>query len=154
MSNHDKTGESQNTNYPPDALECEVEVTALIEHVWDVVSTPGWWIVDCVQQEVQRIKQDPSEFVILNDAFRVDRLHAKEPEEVSFRWSWIRDEERPVTTVNFYLTSTQGGTRLRVRESGLSTGGPKQVLARHYLENKDGWQEQLELAKQSVESRE
>jgi hypothetical protein len=128
-----------------DTIEQEVTIEAPVEAVWHLVSVPGWWIVDCAEDDMQRIREADEPSVVLHNAFKIDTLNMTVPYTASFRWTWTQDDDRPTTIVSFHLDETPSGTRVRVKESGLSVGGPAQLLATHYVENLAGWQEQLTL---------
>lgn len=134
-----------------DVIDAHIDVTASLEQVWDVVSVPGWWIVDCAEDEMRRLRQERGASVRVSDAFQVEGTGSDEPHQVSFRWIWTQDPDRPVTTVTFRLEPATSGTVLHVQESGLSVGGPDELLATHYTENREGWDEQLRLAKRTAE---
>lgn len=127
-----------------DTIDKEVTIQAPVEAVWHLVSVPGWWLVDCAEDDMQQLREADGPSVVL-PSFRIDTLDRIEPHAASFRWTWTQDHDRPATKVSFQLDEVPGGTRVRVTESGLSVGGPAQLLATHYSENDEGWQEQLEL---------
>lgn len=142
---NDSAQDSSTLDELNDVIEQEIVIEAPVDTVWHLVSVPGWWIVDCAEDEMRRIREANEPSVVLQNAFKIDTLDMSEPYTVSFRWTWTKDADRPVTTVNFRLDEVRDGTRVRVKESGLSVGGPAQLLASHYSENVEGWLEQLHL---------
>jgi uncharacterized protein YndB with AHSA1/START domain len=136
-----------------DTIEQEVTIEAPVEAVWHLVSVPGWWIVDCAEDDMRRIREADGPSVVLQDAFKIDTIDLTSPRTASFRWTWTQDDDRPTTIVSFDLDETSNGTRVRVKESGLSVGGPAQLLATHYSENRDGWQEQLTLLRNHAQAK-
>lgn len=133
-----------------DSIEQEVVINASVDSVWHLVSVPGWWLVDCAEDDMRRLRESDGPSVLLS-GFKVETLESTEPRAASFRWTWTEDRERPTTEVDFHLDETSGGTRVRVIETGLSVGGSAQLLATHYAENLEGWHEQLHLLRRHAE---
>ncbi|NHA69042.1 SRPBCC family protein [Phycicoccus flavus] len=136
-----------------DVIEATSVVSAPVDRIWEVVSLPGWWIVDCDESALDRLRTDTPGGVYEDDAFRIETLHTDEPHEAAFSWSWTQDPNRPVTRVVVRVEEGVDAATVRVTETGLSTGGPVELLAAHYEENAEGWPQQLALARSAAEAR-
>jgi uncharacterized protein YndB with AHSA1/START domain len=140
------------TDEVADRIEREILINAPVERVWKLVSEPGWWIGDGDRsnQTVTRradvvIVEDPryGRFAVLPvsaDAFRY----------VAFRGTVDTGEvptEDTSTLVEFFLTEQDGGTLLRVVESGFTLAVPVDQRAEAVEGNIKGWEVQLDHAK-------
>jgi uncharacterized protein YndB with AHSA1/START domain len=140
-----------------DRIEREIVIAAPINRVWGLVSVPGWWIGngDRSQQGTSR----DGEFVVVEDPtygrFPILPVAAEPPRYAAFRGTFEPDKlpvEGASTLVEFFLTSTDDGTLLRVVESGFdSLDITEEKRASSIDGNTKGWEFQLGVAKRDSE---
>jgi uncharacterized protein YndB with AHSA1/START domain len=139
-----------------DRIEREILINAPVERVWRLVSEPGWWIGDGDRsnQTVSR----KGDVVIVADPrygrFAVLPVSADASRYVAFRGTVDTGEvptEDTSTLVEFFLTEQDGGTLLRVVESGFTLAVPVDQRAEAVEGNIKGWETQLDHAKQVTE---
>src|SRR6266571_2861451 len=119
----------------PDKIEREIQIDAPLGRVWGLVAEPGWWIGD-----------DPryGQFPI-----RVESVEP--PHHASFRWASAFPGEDPgagkSTLIDFWLSERDGGTLLRVVESGFARLADPGARGG----NAEGWEQQLVILKRRAE---
>jgi uncharacterized protein YndB with AHSA1/START domain len=134
-----------------DSIVRETVVAAPVDRVWEVLTRaeylPRWFGAEKAEIDLR-----PGGSLVMTWAehgvgrCRVERV--EEPSLFSFHWSVETDTE-PVpgeqTLVEFTLTPDDGGTRLRVVESGFTTlDRPAEKQEWHRERNVDGWRQVLE----------
>ncbi|MCO7175354.1 SRPBCC domain-containing protein [Sporolactobacillus kofuensis] len=137
-------------------LEQEIFINASLQEVWQLVSTPAWWVgdqgPDHVTVDGRRLVADCTygRFPVL-----IEDIEA--PTTLVCRWASAHPGEEPIegnsTLIAFHLRSENDGTRLSVREKGfahLDVTEGQQV--RSFKENIKGWEWQLNVIKQKAES--
>jgi uncharacterized protein YndB with AHSA1/START domain len=140
-----------------DTIEQEIDIAAPIDRVWALVSQPGWFVNDGAITDHEVEERDGRVVVIdpTHGAFPFERIESREPEYVATRWLPREGDEgtRVTTVVEFWLTETPSGVRLKVRESGF-TGGALSDSARaeHFEDNTGGWAKELEAARTHLEA--
>ncbi|AYY13906.1 serine/threonine-protein kinase BRI1-like 1 [Actinobacteria bacterium YIM 96077] len=146
-----------------DRIEQQVVIDAPVARVWKLVTEPGWWIGDGNDRTGQRRYRDGDLDVVEDPRFGrfPVRTETTEPQHyVSYRWAstFPGEDLRPdnSTLVEFWLSEHDGGTLLRVVESGFaSLAVPDEARERSVNGNIEGWVEQLtaiqKRAEQSVE---
>jgi uncharacterized protein YndB with AHSA1/START domain len=133
-------------------IERELHVGAPPEVVFDVISSPEhireWWQVD--EADLAAAAGATGELV-WGDRFspdvhiaRLTVVEAEPPRRFSFRWVYDDDVDVPATgnslLVTFELTPADGGTTVRLTESGFrERGWEAAVLQKHYDEHQHGW---------------
>ena len=133
-----------------DRIEREIHVDAPIERVFALVSEPGWWIEDGSERTVTR--EGDLTLVGLpahGMTFPVLPLTQDPPRYASFRSAYPGME--PVvgtsTLVEFTLTEQDGGTLLRVVESGYDA----LTVPCDTAGSIEGWEQELRAAKRRAE---
>lgn len=138
-----------------DTIERETTIAAPIERVWDVLTTAehiGSWFCDAGAEVDLR----PGGAIVLRwteHGTGVCRLERVEPPH-ALAWRWAANdapdrEGEPVpghsTLVEFTLAEVDGGTRLRVVESGFDAlaGRSDEQRAALHEGNVEGWEIQL-----------
>jgi uncharacterized protein YndB with AHSA1/START domain len=142
----------------PDKIEQEIDIAAPMDRVWRLVSEPGWWIGDG-DRSGQTVHRE-GEFEIVADprfgSYPV-RVETVQPSTyVSYRWASGFPGENPregnSTLVEFWLTERDGGTLLRVVESGFaSLEIPDAKRAQAVNGNVKGWHQQLGILRRDAE---
>lgn len=141
------------TESVPDQIRCSTTVASAPESVWELVASPGWWLVDVDPAQLLPSVAAAGSSHRFDNAFEVEVVDVKPYEFVAYDWAWVDGSERPRTRVDVSLVPEQSGTRVTVVESGLSHGESRELLAEHYRENEEGWREQLGLLKNAAEGR-
>ncbi|GAB3508866.1 SRPBCC domain-containing protein [Amycolatopsis cihanbeyliensis] len=139
----------------PDRIEREILIDAPVERVWSLVTEPGWWISDAGDRAGRRRWRE-GDLEVVEDPrygrFPV-RLERTEPRQyVAYRWSSAFPGENPgegnSTLIEFWLSERDGGTVLRVAESGFAAlETTDEVRERAFGDNTGGWAEQLDVLK-------
>jgi uncharacterized protein YndB with AHSA1/START domain len=134
-----------------DRIEREITVDAPIGRVWLLVSEPGWWIGDG-DRSSQTVTRD-GDLAIVDDPkygrYPVLTVASDPPRYVAFRSTEDGEDPHvdPSSLVEFFLTERDGGTVLRVVESGFAHLDGFDVAG-----NTEGWLIQLGFARRDVES--
>ncbi|WP_225732140.1 MULTISPECIES: SRPBCC domain-containing protein [unclassified Nocardia] len=141
-----------------DKIEHEVDIDASVARVWELVTDPGWWVGDGDRSGQNRWRE--GDFEIIEDPkygrFPV-RVEAMEPPHyISYRWASSFPGALPgegnSTLVEFRLAERDGGTRLRVTESGFAAlNMSDEDRTKAFDGNVDGWKMQLGVLKASAE---
>lgn len=129
-----------------DRIEREIQVDAPIEHVFALVSEPGWWIEDGPERAVTREGEVTWVDLPQHGRFPVVGVSADPPRRVAFRGAAPGQEPGEGSLVEFHLSERDGGTLLRVVESGFPAGFDVEG-------NEKGWEQELGVAKRRVEGR-
>ncbi|AXI10400.1 polyketide cyclase [Oceanobacillus zhaokaii] len=139
-----------------DRIEREIIIDASIQTVWELVSQPAWWVgdkpgPDSVDLDGKRVvaKTRFGKFPVLIK--QMDR-----PNYLACRWASSFPGEEPQegnsTLVEFTLIEKDGGTLLRVVESGFSSiAVPEKEQHKFFNENVKGWEQQLEVLRKRAE---
>jgi uncharacterized protein YndB with AHSA1/START domain len=134
-----------------DTIEREMTFEAPIERVWQAITDPRevseWFGVEA------KIDLKPGGGIVFgwSEGRFLGRVEeVAPPRRFAYRWCLAKDIEvdlGPTTLVTFTLEPTNGGTRLRLVESGFASL-PEDIRDKHLIENTEGWAEELgELAK-------
>lgn len=133
-----------------DRIEREIHVDAPIERVFALVSEPGWWIEDGPERTVTREGElTLVELPTHGMTFPVLPLAQDPPRYASFRSAFPGTEpvEGTSTLVEFTLTEQDGGTLLRVVESGYDA----LTVPCDTAGSIEGWEQELRAAKQRAQ---
>lgn len=141
-----------------DRIECDTLIEASLERVWSLVVTPGFWVAseDAV---AGMVAEEGASFVANNPnvgqvAVRVEKV---EPQTyVAYRWTSafpgeeLREDNS--TLVEFTLSTEDGGTRLRVVESGFaSLNTSAQAREKAVRFNSSGWPQVFDMVRKRAE---
>lgn len=140
-----------------DRIEKRIDINAPAGRVWALISEPGWFINDehITEHRIERsgdvsIVHDPK-----HGAFAFRTVTLDPPKYAAFRWlADVDDAASASTLVEFWIdeTSTDSVT-LRVLESGFaSLPGDAAARRKRLDENTEGWNFELRVAKEHVES--
>lgn len=137
-----------------DKIEREIVINAPVQRVWELVSEPGWWIGDGDRSAQRRWKE--GDIDIIEDPkygrFPLQTVAAEAPNYVSFRWvPGIPEdgaEPGPTTMVEFWVREQEGGTVVRVVESGFAALPNAEDAIRS---NTEGWAFQMDVLKANAE---
>lgn len=140
-----------------DIIRREIFIHSSIKKVWEEISQPAWWVGDApgpdyVEVNGSRIVADTKygKFPVLIE-------QAEPPNYLACRWSSSFPGEEPKkgnsTLVEFNLNEMDGGTWVRVIESGFTSLPVSNEKQRKYRQgNAEGWESQWKvLRKQAIE---
>jgi uncharacterized protein YndB with AHSA1/START domain len=143
-----------------DRIEQQIDIDASAQRVWELISTPGWWINDGAIVE-HRVEQRESHVVVHDPVHGefVLRIEALEPPRyAAYRWFSEASAATPAdsaldgsasTLVEFWIEEhDDGGVTLRVAESGFE-GLDRTAEERRKMfdENTEGWTIELAAAR-------
>ncbi|MCX4982537.1 SRPBCC domain-containing protein [Streptomyces sp. NBC_00572] len=141
-----------------DRIERETLIDAPLERVWTLVAQPGFWVADEGSLAGTTAREGES-MVAKNSAhgtFPVRVEKVEPPTYVAYRWASafsgkeLTDDN--TTLVEFTLTEEDGGTRLRVVESGFAAlPGSEELRTQAVRNNTDGWPQVLDAFKKRAE---
>ncbi len=134
----------------PDAIERDLWIDASIDRVWTAITDPvevNQWFGDRCSYDVREGATGVMQWG--DDAFRMIVVAVVPPRYFAYRWVTPRDDDHsipfdqmPTTLVEFTLESVDGGTRLRLVESGFASH-PDDSREGNYADNSQGWTEEL-----------
>jgi uncharacterized protein YndB with AHSA1/START domain len=125
-----------------DRIERELQVKAPMERVWEVITDPAYvsrWFGDTAEIDLR-----PGGPALFGWTEYGNTAHAvvervEPPHEFAFRWareSGVAVDAGESTLVEFSLSAVDGGTLLRLVESGFTDEG-------HLKGNNEGWDAEL-----------
>ena len=146
-----------------DRIEKDIEIAAPVSRVWRALTDHrefgAWFGVELeapfvVGRTVRGLVTHPGYEHVVWQA----RIEAIEPEH-TFAFSWrpyaidpnVDYSAEPMTRVEFTLSPTAGGTRLRLVESGFA-GIPEARRAEAFRMNDNGWTQQMQNVRRHVEA--
>lgn len=141
-----------------DRIERETLIDAPLERVWTLVAQPGFWVADeaSLAGTVAREGESMVAKNSVHGTFPVRVEKVEPPTYVAYRWASafsgqeLTDDN--TTLVEFTLTEEDGGTRLRVVESGFaSLPGSDDLRAQAVRDNTGGWPQVLDAFRKRAE---
>lgn len=135
-----------------DKIEREIHINAGIGRVWDLVSQPGWWIGEGVDDGNTLSEEGEFHVVTSPKHGRIPiKVESTRPQTyLAYRWASAFLGEEPTegrgTLVEFWLSERDGGTQVRVVESGFDALPiPDDARQREFEGNTKGWEYELDL---------
>lgn len=147
------------TGQVPDEISRSVRIAAPRETVWALITEPGWYINDGEYREHAIVRTGDVATVTdpVHGEFTIATEHLDPPHRAGFRWLGGEVgplEDFPSTTVEFTLQEEDGGTLLTVRERGFAgISEDPAVREQRHLDNLEGWEQELEVARTVCEAR-
>lgn len=140
----------------PDTVERSIIIDAPIERVWQLVSTPGWWINkgEVVENGLQ---YDGDRVTVSSEwgDFVLEVVEQRAPEYAAFRWLAGTNQDNPEqelrTLTEFTLAEVDAGVEVTVVESGWSAYEPTDYVRDNYRDNVSGWEAELLAAQRFLE---
>jgi uncharacterized protein YndB with AHSA1/START domain len=143
-----------------DRIEQQIEIDATAVRVWELISTPGWWINDG-EIVTHRLEQRGSRVVVhdpVHGAFVLEVEALEPPRYAAYRWfSGAPSAAHAETTldagsstlVEFWIEDRgDGGVSLRVAESGFEQlDRTAEERRKMFDENTEGWTIELAAAR-------
>ncbi len=132
-----------------DRIEREVLVPAEIERVWRALTSPeelAQWFGDGAELDLRvggAAKFSWSEY---GESWEAVVQVVDPPNRFAYRWAVTSDtrvEDSPSTVVEFTLSTVDGGTMVRVVETGFASL-PDEIYKRSLDENTSGWKAEVE----------
>ncbi len=133
-----------------DRIENVVEIQAPLDRVWQLVSSPGWWLGDGPHGI-----QDPP--AATRERYPVQAVDNQPQDYCSFRWA-PTTPDTPLTKGNstlieFFIAESEGVVTVRVLESGFAAlSVDDDTRASGFRDNTDGWQTQLGALRDATEA--
>ncbi|MDN3351509.1 SRPBCC domain-containing protein [Actinomadura sp. DC4] len=141
----------------PDRIEREISIDAPLDRVWGLVSEPGWWVGEGEDSGRQRRREGGLDVIDSRWGSFPVRVETVEPQTyVAYRWSSTAPGEVPSETnstlVEFWLSERDGGTVVRVAESGFAALALTDEERESAFEgNTGGWAGQCDLLRTRAE---
>jgi uncharacterized protein YndB with AHSA1/START domain len=141
-----------------DRIEQEITIRADLDRVWDLVTTPGWWVPDNGGAEADRT---PGSLTVRESAkwgrFMVETVRLEPKSYAAFRWASAFPGETPAdsnsTLVEFFVKpATDGEVSVKLVESGFSQL-PADRRDGAWKDNTGGWELELASLKGRAEQR-
>jgi uncharacterized protein YndB with AHSA1/START domain len=139
-----------------DRIEREIFIAATLQKVWKLINQPAWWVGDAPGPA--GLKVDGTRVVAETKYgnFPVLIEQIDPPNYLACRWASSFPGEEPregnSTLVEFTLSEKEGGTLLKVIESGFSKLSVSERERRNFLQgNVKGWVQQLEVLQKRAE---
>ncbi|EPH41649.1 putative Serine/threonine-protein kinase BRI1-like 1 [Streptomyces aurantiacus JA 4570] len=142
-----------------DRIEREIVIHAPLARVWELVSSPGWWVNDGDEDGARDVRSENGLDVVVDPkygSFPVRTVAAEPPTYIAYEWASGFPGQVPVegnaTRVEFRLEARGDDVVLRVVESGFaSLEAPFDERKRNFEGNVEGWAQQLSLARRRAE---
>jgi uncharacterized protein YndB with AHSA1/START domain len=140
-----------------DVVRREIFIHSSIKSVWEQISRPAWWVGDAPGPESVEVSGSRIVADTKYGVFPVLLEQEDPPNYLACRWASSFPGEEPrtgnSTLVEFNLNEMDGGTWVRVIESGFSSFAVSEEKQQKFLqENAQGWESQLKvLRKQAIE---
>lgn len=134
-----------------DRIEREISIDAPPDRVWAMVSEPGWWIGDGDRSRQSRSRD--GDLHVIDDPkygrFPIRVEEVREPDYIAYRWlpePGTAEAREGSTLVEFWVTPRDGGTVVRVVESGFAgLAIDERERQRRIGDNLEGWVFQLDV---------
>jgi uncharacterized protein YndB with AHSA1/START domain len=133
----------------PDRIEQRVTISAPLDRVWELVSTPGWWVPSTAEEPPDRTV---GHRVVRESAkwgrFPVEVVDMRPPAYAAFRWA----SQSPgadlapgnTTLVEFFVAQAGDAVTVTVVESGFDAlDVPDEVRQAAVKDNTGGWESEL-----------
>lgn len=139
-----------------DRIEREIFIAASLQKVWAVVSEPAWWVGDAPGPDKVHVEGNRTVAETRFGSFPVLIEQMDPPNYLACRWASSFPGEEPKsgnsTLVEFILSEKDGGTLLRLVESGFSSlAVSEEEQKKFHEENSKGWIQQLGVLRQRNE---
>jgi uncharacterized protein YndB with AHSA1/START domain len=141
----------------PDRIQREITIDAPVDRVWGLVTEPGWWVGEGEDSGKNRRREGDLDVIDSRYGRFPVAVETVEPKSyVAYRWASGFPGEIPAegnsTLVEFWLSERDGGTLVRVAESGFaSLTVTDEVRDRSFEGNTEGWAQQCGLLRTRAE---
>jgi uncharacterized protein YndB with AHSA1/START domain len=132
-----------------DRIEQHIVINAPVDRVWDLVTTPGWWVPSDIELPADRT---PGHRIVRQSErwgrFPVEVVEVRPQTYAAFRWAsqFPGEDLAPgkTTLVEFFLTAAQDAVTVTVVESGFAAlDAPDDVRQAGFKANTGGWEQEL-----------
>ncbi|WP_018157681.1 SRPBCC domain-containing protein [Demetria terragena] len=138
----------------PDTIKREITINAPLTTVWQLISTPGWWINDGeIIEHESSTDGDVTTLHWKGADFPIRTLGSDEPKSVSYEWG-SGESDNPAsdrTRIDMTLAETDAGVLVTVVESGFAAYADAAKGTKTQAENSQGWDQELAAARQHLE---
>jgi uncharacterized protein YndB with AHSA1/START domain len=140
-----------------DRIEHEIRIDASLDRVWELVTSPGWWVPTDHEEPADRA---PGSRTVRETEkwgrFVVEVVRVEPPTYASFRWAsqFPGEELRPgnTTLVEFFVRPLGDAVSVTVVESGFATlDAPEGVREEGLRDNTEGWRQEMAGLKELAE---
>jgi uncharacterized protein YndB with AHSA1/START domain len=140
-----------------DRIERQITINASLDHVWDLVTEPGWWVPTTTDAPIDRT---PGSQTVRESEkwgrFPIEVIRIDPRTYAAFRWAstFPGEDLRPgnTTLVEFQVQPVDDGVSVTVVESGFATLDATDEVRRAGLtNNSEGWTAQLGGLKERAE---
>lgn len=132
-------------------IDDSIDINASADHVWKLISEPGWWINEGTYRDHVIDERDGVFFVTdpEHGTFPIVLDRAEPPRYIAYRWLMREDNPTgPGALTEMWIDDRDGGVTLRVRESGFESLGLSETELRSQIDgNTEGWKTELLVAK-------
>jgi hypothetical protein len=139
-----------------DRIEQRTTIRATLDHVWALVTRPGWWLPGSAPEPARGAGRATVEWGPQRQPWAVDVVRLEPQGYASFRWASAFGGAAPVpgnsTLVEFYLRPVGDEVGVTVVESGFaSLDLPEALREDQWKANAGGWQYELAGLRTSAE---
>lgn len=140
-----------------DRIERQIMINATLDRVWDLVSTPGWWVPTKAEEPV--VRTPGHQAVRHNETygrFVVEVVSIEPKTYAAFRWAsqFPNEELTPgrTTLVEFRVEPGDQGVNVSVVESGFASLDASEAQRKAGFEhNTEGWKLEMDVLKEQAE---
>ena len=108
-----------------DRIEQRITIRAPLDHVWSLVTRPGWWLPGSAPEQARRTGRATVEWGPRGQAWTVDVVRLEPQGYASFRWASAFGGVTPAqgnsTLVEFYVRPVGDEVGVTVVESGFTS---------------------------------
>ena len=131
-----------------DRIEQRITIRATLDHVWSLVTRPGWWLPGSAPETARGIGRVTVEWGAQRQPWIVDIVRLEPQGYASFRWASAFGGVVPApgnsTLVEFYVRPVGDEVGVTVVESGLaSLELPEALREDQWKANAGAWQYEL-----------
>lgn len=140
-----------------DRIEQQVVINASLDRVWDLVTTPGWWVPSDIEQAADRT---PGHQTVRESEqwgrFPVEVVEIRPQSYAAFRWASLFPgadlAPEKTTLVEFFVAPAADSVTVTVAESGFAAvDAPDDARQAGLHDNTGGWTMELTDLKKRAE---
>lgn len=143
-----------------DRIEQQITINATLDRVWDLVSTPGWWVPTKAEEPEEPIVRTPGHQTVRHNEtygrFVIEVVSIEPKTYAAFRWAsqFPNEELAPgrSTLVEFRVEPGDQGVNVSVVESGFAALDLPEAQRKTGSEhNTEGWKQEMDVLKEQAE---
>lgn len=131
-----------------DSIERSILISAPLEVVWALISTPGWWVNEDGQiiEHECTVEADLTTLHWKGIDLPIRTVDSDPPRSIRYLWGSGESDSPTTTTIDFTLAPQGDQVLVTVVESGLRAYTDPDQAARILRENSKGWESELAAA--------